>query len=410
MKTSNLKTIASMMLTAGVILVLDMPLAVAQNADSQISDIKKSVLLYLPCDSLKSEEPDVIKINVDPELQPGKFGSAYRIERRLELNLIKNPTFASGNTGEWITVGAPLINNQGRSEKNSVMIDSSNYLRQIVPDIKPDKMYCFSIYGKGTGNLMIKMKSASAKESAILALTSDYQRLSLGMKAEGTEITITVLTDGKAVVDDAQLEGDKTFPASFTPKPPPARSVECVTISLNEQNFNANEGSVACWVNLDAPGAVYGGHSCNIFAVADDLSKKYKDQRNLLNLYAWVKRGEKNWKNSITGRFSDKNGESAEFIGLNVDTVQSKVWNHFIYTWKIRPDGNSEVHFYLNGKEAGNKLDMQLGEFGLPAKMQIGYADGGYLDGLMDEFYIFNRMLNAEEAKILEEMKQPIGK
>lgn len=379
----------------------------ADEQSSVIAGMKKAVLLYLDCDSLENPQ-EGINIHVDPVLQPGKFGNAFRIEPPTS-NLIANPTF--DGIGGWTAIGTPKeLKDGGFFTGACLQIDSENYVRQTVTGLAPENAYCFSAYAKGTdGSLKVTIQSGDKKEEVSNFQTgNEFKRVSVGIIAGSSDMTITIKPEkGALIIDGAQLERGKTFPSSFYPKKE-ARSAEYVDVVPSNSILNPMAGSVACWAKLDGLGAAYG--CSDVWAWCDNPEKGWQERPNSMKLYTWIRKGVQGWQNSFIVLFTDSALKTSMYLGSNIDDMTPGIWHHFVVTWKVNPGAASESYLYIDGQLAGSKTDLQLAEMKMPHYMYIGAHDGAYLDGLLDEFYTFNRPLDASEVKALYELKKPLGK
>lgn len=396
-------------LTNGVILASFASLFILYGDDNadRLDHLRKSVTFYMNCDSVEKTERGSTAL-VNPIQEPGIYRQAYRIESHGQ-NLLDNSGFSTGTEG-WIEIGSPsVLTKDGRSEAKCVEVDPENYLRYVFGKAVSGAAYAFSIYAKGeNASYRLEIKSGGNKQVlAEIKTGSEYSRASVGIIAETTELIVTIRPlSGKIKLDDAQLEDRKTFPTSYM-KEGEHRSVQRVEVRLGADRVSLTEGAFSSWVKMDALGAADGG-GCGLFNFAEDPSKSEKAQVNAIGVSAYIKAGAAGWRNSFTVSIRDAASKGVEFTSQTFDELPKNAWMHVAVTWRLDTSGKSTAKIYINGKESGSKSDFALGDFSVPKMGYIGYKGGGALNGLLDEVYLFNQLLSADEIKILYERKGPL--
>ena len=64
---------------------------------------------------------------------------------------------------------------------------------------------------------------------------------------------------------------------------------------------------------------------------------------------------------------------------------------------------------YIDGDKLKINKEQPFGPNKVPVSITVGYSGGGYLNGLMDDFAIFNRPLNEAEIMAIYKSAQPLS-
>jgi hypothetical protein len=395
-------------------LALIAPPATIASAD-ELANLKSAIAYYQGAESLQAKSPDE-KIHVAPELQTGKIGKAFLIERRT-VNRIADPDFSAASTpGQtaWITIGAPQFTEQGGyADAAGALVTSENYLRQSFTNLSEGTLYCLSVYAKcaASGSLKLSVKSGAENQQAISpALGAEYSRYSVSFVAGAPTATITIQgTSEKSVqVDAAQLEAGQSWPSSFVAKSGVARGAEWVDVPARPEIYNPLQGTVAFWIKPHWLGQT-STQCLSLFAAYKDPTIAYSKNTNFFNIGAYANPTKKGWENGFNITFRDKAGKTNGYTPVTFDgSLAPNEWHHLAVTWKIVPGGESNTEFYLDGKRAG-ELKFVPDEIEAPANVYAGYYAGGHLDGLLDELYLFKRPLSESEVATLYNRATPLS-
>ncbi|HRU06684.1 MAG TPA: hypothetical protein P5137_13025, partial [Candidatus Brocadiia bacterium] len=369
---------------------------------------------YQPCDSLKPNYEGE-KVHPNPQLQPGKFGQAFLMEQRWSLNVLKDPTFEGAPADAWVLIGSPQRLTQGGWRKSGCFqIDSANYLRQAVDGLKKDKLHCLSVYAKSPDAGQLVLSATCGGETAIFEskpLTADYQRLHLSFRAKSVAATVTLRgKDGKKVViAAAQLDSGRSWPRDFLPETNKPAGTEWVDIPARPEIFNPMKGAIAFWLLPKWLDGESDGGMAFFNAQTTEPAKDYASRKNFISIGAYRRPGKKGYENALNVSFRDSEANAFGYMPIDFDKNEYKPgeWMHVVVTWNIIPGQDSTSECFINGKKAGVK-QFRGAAIAPPQEITMGYSGGAYADGLMDDFYIFNRPLTADEAAALYTLGKPL--
>lgn len=371
---------------------------------SDLQSLKDSITYYQGCESLKpSYEGE--NVHPNPQLQPGKIGKAFQFEQRWALNLILDPDFKGDVRDAWIPIGAPVFSKEGGfADPACVSVDATNYLRQVISNLEEGKRYCLSVYAKSSdgGALEMAVKCGGNSERfQSQALTSEYARFKLSFVAGGTTATVTIKgqSDKKASVDAVQLEGGKSFPRSFLPETGKPLGTEWVDIPAKPEIFNPMKGSIVFWTKPEWLGEESAGGLGFFSASASEPGTSWAKMTNTISIGAYRHPGKIGWENGMSMNLKDKAAGIYGYTPINFDEAKLMPgdWFHVVFTWEIKTGDDSLATCYLNGEKAG-EMRFRSQEIEAPKAITLGYVGGAYADGLVDEFYIINRQVSADEA------------
>ena len=95
-------------------------------------------------------------------------------------------------------------------------------------------------------------------------------------------------------------------------------------------------------------------------------------------------------------------------LKMNELPVSKDGWYHLVYNWK-EEKGNVSLSLIINGEKvfSGKKLAKTADK---AKEFSLGYVNGAYLNGALDDFGIFSAPLSKEEAQKIYNSKVPLGK
>jgi Concanavalin A-like lectin/glucanases superfamily len=400
--------------TLALTLCLAVFCAAAHAAD--LAKMADAVTYYQGCESLKRTMKGE-NVHPNPKLQDGKIGKSFLIERRWARNEMSDAEFTRTPKSAWLPIGEPeWLKAGGSSDGNCVKVDGENYLRQAVTKLKDKKLYCLSVYAKSEagGRLEMSVKSGATSESFTSEkLTGDYQRLKLPFVTGATAATITLKgADATAVIiDAAQLEYGKSWPRTFNPRTRKVLSTEWVDIPATPEVFNPMKGTIAFWTKPQWLAEESVGGMAFFSARTDEPYKTYREKKNFVAIGAYRRPGKKGWQNGLNIAFRDNQATSKGVVAVSFEkpTLEPNQWMHLVVAWEIAtPDKDSLCTTYLNGKKVSTYKFRLKDEIKPPTTIKMGHSGGAYADALMDEFYIFNRPLTADEAAALYALEKPL--
>jgi len=389
-------------------------LCLSSLAAADLDALRAAVTYYQPCDSLK---PNVEgeKVHPNPQLQPGKFDQAFLMEQRWSLNVLKDPTCEGAPADAWILIGAPQrLKEGGWSKPGCFQIDNANYLRQAVDGLKKDSLHCLSVYARSpdAGQVVLTVTcggDTSSFESKPLA--PDYQRLHLSFRAKSVAATVTLRgkDDRKIIVDAAQLDSGRSWPRDFLPETGKPAGTEWVEIPARPEIFDPMKGAIAFWLLPKWLDGESDGGMAFFNAQTTEQAKDYASRKNFISIGAYRKPGKKGYENALNVSFRDSEAKAFGYTPVDFDKNEYKAgeWMHVVVTWSIVPSQDSTSECFINGKKVGVK-QFRGAAIAPPQEITMGYSGGAYADGLMDDFYIFNRPLTEDEAAALYALGKPL--
>lgn len=389
-----------------------------------------SLLFYENCDDLKSPYPGV-KISKSIKIEnDGKFGKCMRIERRT-VNTLDNGDFAKTSSDSMVFRGNVKWSQSGGIGDSSCLRINDGKVFIPITSLKPDYANAFSFYVKknvksdvsdvsdksdlsdtsGESTLTVSWKD-QGKTTVLLKNfkpTSKMTRLKLVLVSKGDSGTVAITVKGSVIIDNAQLDTGVGFFNSYV-KPMKKRNVDRIQIPADGKYFRPEKGAVSCWINAEWLNGLAPSESiCGVFTVRNATArvKRWGDD-TLLNLSCIPA----NKTTTKPGTFhcyiiDAKNRNVGLGQPLNeLAAVSSKKWRHVVFNWNLK-DGKTNISLHIDGLKISRSKP-----FG-PVKKQlliyIGYSGGSYLNGLLDDFAIFNRTLTENEIKTIEDSGKSIG-
>lgn len=379
-------------------------------------DLQKTLLFYENCNDLKSEYPGVkisSSIRID---EKGKFGNCLRIEKRT-VNTLDNGDFVKKSSNSWSYRDNAQWKESGGCKNSSSLQINGGKVNISITDIKPDYANAFSFYvKKADGSIDSELSVIWKSYGKEIVLLKDYKpgidmkRVTLSLVTKGDSGTVTIAVKGSVIIDNAQLDKGVGFFNSFV-KPMKRRNVDRIQIPANGKYFNQEKGAISCWINapwLDSN--VKSKSICGIFSVknAPARIKKWGDDNVLVISCISAKKIDDNpgKLSAFTIDVQNRNTMLSEPLSeIKIDSL--KPWHHIVFNWELK-NGEMATSLHVDGKKRS-----QIKPFGAtknPILIYIGYCSGAYLNGLLDDFAIFNRPLTDSEIETISNSNQPISK
>ena len=307
---------------------------------------------------------------------PGRFGKGFLIERR---------TVNSFNTADVVlSDGAKL------SGKNNVLTLPADGLAALpLTAIRPKvpNTLSFRYRGEGTitvtfdGKTLASLKAEKTFKNGEVIIIPEEDTGSLKIRAE-------------KAVELSHLMFDKGIGYSNTYHAPgKMRPVD--RIDVNAELFDPGSGAISCWIKapwfkIDAK------HATGIALCDTKVSPKGKP------LFYFC-----GWSNGISFITKSKTPpHNSCGFKLSEITPAPDGWYHLVFNWKLEKD-TLNLSIIVNGDKVFNKTGVCRG-LEIPKHFTIGYVNGAYLNGVLDDFGLFSAPLSKEVAKKIYSAGKPL--
>ena len=379
--------------------------------------LKKDLLYYENCESLKSAYPDVkIQQSIAVE-EKGRFDKCFRIERRT-LNTLDNGDFAKKESDAWIYKDNVEWRENGGCANSSCLQINDGGVSIPLTDLKPDSANAFSFYVKKAdaspdGKLTVTW-NCGGKDTELLKsfnAPTEMERVKLCIIPESDAGTINISAKGQVIIDNAQLDRGVSFFNSFA-TPGKVRSCDWIEIPANGKYFNPEQGSISCWVNVPwLDNNTVTESICAIFAAknAPNRIKKWGDD-TVMALSCIPKQKVTDKTAGMFHAISIDAENRVSALSESLDKIPldaSSPWHHIVYNWQVK-DGKINVSLYVDGKIMLTK-EQPFGPVKKPVLIYIGYVSGAYLNGLLDDFAILGKPLSEREINEIYKSNKPLS-
>ena len=386
-------------------------------AAQEITLSKKDVLLYEPCESLESSNPGVKVANSILVEEQGKYGRAYRIERRT-LNEMVNGDFAQKESSSWVYRDNAAWQPSGGVGDSSCLKINGGDVSAPLTKLKPGSPNAFSFYAKNADPAAEAFVSVSwengGKQNSIVKdrkLGSNFERIMLPLTAETDSGTVIISVKGAALIDNAQLDKGLGFFNNYAP-PGQLRNCDIIDISVNGKYFSPEKGAFSCWINVPwLNPEVAGDTVCTFFGVTNAETKIKKWGATSIIGICGIPKPKPSDKlaGTINSYMVDAENRSIpaseNLTNLKLDEGP---WHLCVINWELK-DGKMQFAMYIDGDKLKINKEQPFGPNKVPVSITVGYSGGGYLNGLMDDFAIFNRPLTEAEIMAIYKSAQPLS-
>jgi len=382
-------------------------LAIVLNA----ADYQQSLRLYLNCDDLQNP-PEGVKYFGAIRLRPGKFGQAFLMERRT-YNLAPNGDFSSADLSEWILDDNVRRQNSGGIDNGAGLEFTAGGMAAIPVCLQQNVTHTISFSARGEGSLAVVLACAGEEHPLLTvpALSLEYGRYHTVMIPKDNLGTVRFLATGQIWLDQVMVDANIGYPNSFA-EPLKQRSVDKITLDIGQGFFNQEAGAMACWLKVPwfSP-EVYSTGGNNIFAVYNlPLPEKVWGAQVIMATPAYNRRtlAAAKTTGALTFLFNDAKFRTVA-VGVPFAEVKNPgdVWRHLVFNWQLKDDW-LHLEVLLDG---GSQRWHNAKPFG-PGKalqeLSLGYSAGAYINGLIDEFALFNRPLTVEECRQIFSAEKPL--
>ncbi len=377
---------------------------------------KKDILLYEPCESLKSDNPGIkISDSIKIEAQ-GKYGKAYRIERRT-LNAMANGDFAQKESDSWVYRDNAVWQPSGGIGNSSCLKISGGDVSAPLTGLKPGSANAFSFYAKNAdpaaeASVSVSWESGGKQNSIVQdrKLGNDFERIMLPLTAETDSGTVVISVKGAVVIDDAQLDKGVGFFNSYAP-PGQRRGCDIIEIPVNGKYFSPEKGAFSCWINVPWLNPEIAGDSvCTFFGVTNAETKiKRWGATSIFGVCGIPKQPSDKLAGTVNAYTVDAEnriiGASENLANLKLD---GGPWHLCVVNWELK-NGKMQFAMYLDGDKLKISKEQPFGPCKVPISITVGYCNGGYLNGLLDDFAIFNRPLTEAEIMYIYKSDKPLS-
>jgi len=372
-------------------------------ASCTAAPLKDSMLLYVDGESLKSPYPGV-NIQQSIRVVDGKFGKALLMERRT-LNIVSNGDFASAVMDGWILSGAERVAVGG--VENSACLSANDGAVVAIPltNLVVNSPYAFSFYAKSqkVGSITVQFSAGGqVKQLGRFDVPSgDFSRFVTSFYPDTDAGTLRLIVSKGAFMDNVQLEQGVTYANTFS-TPLKMRLCDWITVPTDGKYLDQKQGAVSCWVNVPwMEDKEFSDGGKTIFWAG-------ADNKTALGTSIWT-RSKKN-KLDKGNMFLLIYGEQSPgiTIGAGLNEVKPAAWHYVVFNWKYS-NGQMTGEIFIDGTSVHVTKTGVFGEFRPVREIFIGYANGAYLDGKLDDFAIWSRPLTKEEVLSIYSSGKPLS-
>ncbi len=387
--------------------------AVAEDVNLQ----KKDVLLYEPCESLKSNNPGVkIPSSIQVEEQ-GKYGKAFRIERRT-LNEMCNGDFSLKESDAWIFRDNAAWQPSGGIGDSPCLKISGGDISAPLTGLKAGVPNAFSFFAKkpayATEATLSVTWESGGKQDTLLKnrkLGNDFERIMLPLTAEADSGTVTISVNGEVLIDNVQLDKGLGFFNNYAP-PGKMRGCDIIEIPVNGKYFSPGKGAFSCWINVPWLNPdVAGDTICAFFGVANAAPKVRKwGATTIIEVNGFPKPKSSDARTGTLNAYTLDSENRVVAASENMGTLKlgTEPWHLWVVNWELK-DGKMQLALYVDGDKLRIRREQPFSSCKVPTSITAGYSNGGYLNGIMDDFAIFNRPLTEAEIMAIYKSSQPLS-
>ena len=377
--------------------------------------LKDGLIFYEDCNDMKSPHAGV-RISSSIRVAPGKFDKALRIERRT-INSLANGDFKVKESDAWLYRDNAVWQRKGGIKNSSCLkIDGGEVVIPLV-GLKPKYGNAFSFYAKnatpGKAATVSVIYEASGKDKVIvkdMKLTDKFIRVKAPFVAGAEEGSLRISVEGAIIIDNAQLDKGVTFFNTYQP-PLKKRNVDRIAVPANGKYFSEKSGTINCWVKGPWVDPDMIGRTCALIGV-QNAPKKVKNWRSSKVMFVSCipkpKAGGQNGAlHFITIDDKSRVAGLTERNLAKLPPLPKDEWRMFSFTWDFK-EGKMHQVMYVDGKKLFGK-SKPFGPLKKPVSIAIGFVGGSYLNGLLDDFAIYNRPLSPEEIETIYSSGKPLG-
>ena len=321
--------------------------------------------------------PDVKKFSSSIRQAPGSFGKALLIERRTVNFFIPDEVVLTG--------GAEL-----KGKDNRLTMPAGSVAALPLTAIRPKSVNTLSFRFKGEGKITVTF---NRREIASFEAGPEYRKAEVAVIPEDDAGTLRIRAEKAAELDNVMFDKGIGYANTYH-APGQMRNVD--VIEANASVYSPDAGAISC--RLKAPWLRRDAKYANAIALCAVQSASGKGTRSL---YISV------WENKLHLEVPGVGRKSLSCTCMLRELPESgDGWYHFVFNWE-RKDRNMELAVIVNGEKVFSKSGISDTK---PAYdvFSIGYVNGAYLNGLLDDFGLFSAPLSLEEAKRIHRSKRPL--
>lgn len=373
--------------------------------------LQEDITLYLDCESTTNPPPG-IAISKSIRTEPGKFGNAFRIERRT-INLVPNGNFCSSDMKNWI-----LSDNAGLQEKDGIKnspclkLNNDSFATLPMTSWKPEEPHAVSCHAKGKGTLTLTFEQGD-QEKVIFKqeLNSDWLHCKTVVFPKDIAGTLRFRAKGEIWLDNIMVDAGVGYFNSFS-EPLKKRSMDWITMSPDAKHFTPEAGAVSCWIKVPwLDHNIYSTMGSALFSIKGQPKDKTSAPSTIMACTGWNLPNPQAPRTRGTFNLFQFDAKKRRVI-LTLPFYELKTpgdhWRHIVVNWQ-RKDGLLHMEMILNGGEQKLKISKPFGPDNTMSKGFIGYFDGGYLNGLLDDFAMFKRPLSDSEILLIYQSQQSLN-
>lgn len=335
--------------------------------------------LKLSLDGESMKAPAGVKrISSTIRLVPGKIGKAMLIERRT-VNFFKADDVVLGD-------GVKL------SGKNNTLVMPADSMAALpLTAIRPQRPCTLSFRYRGEGKITVTFNGEAV---AAFQAEKEFKSGSAVIIPAEDSGTLRIRTEKAVELTEVMFDKDIGYANTYH-APGPMRNVD--VINVNPGVYNPKEGAVSCWIK--APWLNKNAQH----ATAIGLLRFRNGQGNTSEgIYICA------WTNSVNFIYygAGKKGLSCS-LKMSELPESKDGWYHFVFNWKEeKPD--MVLSTIVNGEKVFTAK--KLCPASKPAtEISVGYVNGAYLNGMLDDFGIFSAPLSKEDALKIYKSAKPLA-
>ena len=321
--------------------------------------------------------PGVKKFSNSIRQVPGHFGKALLFERRTVNSFIPSEVILKG--------GATL-----KGKNNHLVMPAGSCATLPLTAVRPKSSNTLSFRYKGAGKIAI---SFNREEVASFEADAEYKTAVVVIVPEDDSGTLRIRTEKAVELDQVMLDKGIGYANTYH-APGKMRDVDQVTVA--PAVFSPDSGAVSCWIK--APWLRSDAQKATSIALC---AAQMPSGKGIKPLYICF------WSNGVHLFVPGSGTKSLVCSCLLKELPESTDgWYHFVFNWK-RENENMKLSIIVNGDKvfttSGVSKDRPQYE-----NFNIGFVNGAYLNGMLDDFGLFSEPLSLNDAKQIYKSKLPL--
>jgi len=308
---------------------------------------------------------------------PGRFGKALLIERRT----VNSFAPADAVLSEGVKFGG---------KTNHLVLPANAFAALPLTTIRPGSANTLSFLYRGEGKITVTF---NRKELASFQAGPEYREGAVAVVPEDDAGTLRIRAEKAAELDKVMF--DKGIGCANTYHAPgKMRNVD--VINVDPALYSPEKGAISCWIKAPwlRPDAKF-ATGIALCAVQGASAKARKP------MFISV------WSNGLGFHVPGVAGKSVSVsCGLAELPESPDNWYHFVFNWE-RKGKNMDLSLIVNGEKVFSKSGVAPAP-GPNGAFGIGYVNGAYLNGILDDFGLFAAPLSLGEAKRIYQAKRPL--